>query len=102
MKNLFNSFYSVVLLALCLVAFSNCSDGDDGGEVGGADNGITAIASATEMTVSLYGETVEISFTAAGKWSPSLQYSAGADWASITNTSGNATAGIGGLKVKFD
>lgn len=66
MKNLFNSFYSVVLLALCLVAFSNCSDGDDGGEVGGADNGITAIASATEMTVSLYGETVEISFTAAG------------------------------------
>lgn len=34
MKNLFNSFYSVVLLALCLVAFSNCSDGDDGGEVG--------------------------------------------------------------------
>lgn len=102
MKNLFNSFYSVVLLALCLVAFSNCSDGDDGGEVGGADNGITAIASATEMTVSLYGETVEISFTAAGKWSPSLQYSAGADWASITNTSGNATAGKGGLKVKVD
>lgn len=102
MKNLFNSFYSVVLLALCLVAFSNCSDGDDGGEVGGADNGITAIASATEMTVSLYGETVEISFTAAGKWSPSLQYSVGADWASITNTSGNATAGKGGLKVKVD
>lgn len=102
MKNLFNSFYSVVLLALCLVAFSNCSDGDDGGEVGGADNGITAITSATEMTVSLYGETVEISFTAAGKWSPSLQYSAGADWASITNTSGNATAGKGGLKVKVD
>ena len=102
MKNLFNSFYSVVLLALCLVAFSNCSDGDDGGEVGGADNGITAIANATEMTVSLYGETVEISFTAAGKWSPSLQYSAGADWASITNTSGNATAGKGGLKVKVD
>ena len=87
---------------MCLVAFSNCSDGDDGGEVGGADNGITAIASATEMTVSLYGETVEISFTAAGKWSPSLQYSAGADWASITNTSGNATAGKGGLKVKVD
>ena len=23
MKNLFNSFYSVVLLALCLIAFSN-------------------------------------------------------------------------------
>ena len=33
MKNLFNSFYSVVLLALCLIAFSNCSDSDDGGEV---------------------------------------------------------------------
>ena len=45
MKNLFNSFYSVVLLALCLIAFSNCSDSDDGGEVGGTDNGITAISS---------------------------------------------------------
>ena len=33
MKNLFNSFYSVVLLALCLIAFSNCSDSDDGGEL---------------------------------------------------------------------
>lgn len=30
MKNLFNSFYSIVLLALCLIAFSNCSDSDDG------------------------------------------------------------------------
>ena len=29
MKNLFNSFYSIVLLALCLIAFSNCSDSDD-------------------------------------------------------------------------
>lgn len=66
MKNLFNSFYSVVLLALCLIAFSNCSDSDDGGEVGGTDNGITAISSEMEKTVSLYGETVEISFTASG------------------------------------
>lgn len=24
-ENLFNSFYSIVLLALCLIAFSNCS-----------------------------------------------------------------------------
>ena len=56
MKNLFNSFYSVVLLALCLIAFSNCSDSDDGGEVGGTDNGITAISSETEKTVSLYGK----------------------------------------------
>ena len=55
MKNLFNSFYSVVLLALCLIAFIKCSDSDDGGEVGGTDNGITAISSETEKTVSLYG-----------------------------------------------
>ena len=93
MKNLFNIFYSVVLLALCLIAFSNCSDGDDGGEVGGTDNGITAISSETEKTVSLYGETVEISFTASGKWTPSLQYSTGSDWAAITNTSGSSAAG---------
>ena len=56
MKNLFNSFYSVALLALCLIAFSNCSDSDDGGEVGGTDNGITAISSETEKTVSLMGK----------------------------------------------
>ena len=43
MKNLFNSFYSIVLLVLCLIAFSNCSDSDDGGDVGDTDNGITAI-----------------------------------------------------------
>ena len=102
MKNLFNSFYSVVLLALCLIAFSNCSDSDDGGEVGGTDNGITAISSETEKTVSLYGETVEISFTASGKWTPSLQYSTGSDWAAITNTSGSSTAGKGGFRVKVD
>lgn len=102
MKNLFNSFYSVVLLALCLIAFSNCSDSDDEGEVGGTDNGITAISSETEKTVSLYGETVEISFTASGKWTPSLQYSTGSDWAAITNTSGSSAAGKGGFRVKVD
>ena len=48
MKNLFNSFYSIVLLALCLIAFSNCSDSDDGGDVGDTDNGITAIGTETE------------------------------------------------------
>lgn len=61
MKNLFNSFYSIVLLALCLIAFSNCSDSDDGGDVGDTDNGITAIGTETEKMVSIYGETVEIS-----------------------------------------
>ena len=97
MKNLFNSFYSIVLLALCLIAFSNCSDSDDGGDVGDTDNGITAIGTETEKTASIYGETVEISFTASGKWTPSLQYSTGADWATITNTSGNSAAGKGGF-----
>lgn len=102
MKNLFNSFCSAALLVLCLIAFSNCSDSDDGGEVGGTDNGITAINSETEKTVSLYGETVEISFAASGKWTPSLQYSTGADWAAITNISGNSAAGKGGFRVKVN
>ena len=57
-----------------------------GGDVGDTDNGITAIGTETVKTVSIYGETVEISFTASGKWTPSLQYSTGADWAAITNT----------------
>lgn len=56
MKNLFNSFYSVVLLALCLIAFSNCSDSDDEGEVGGTDNGITAISSETERLFHFMGK----------------------------------------------
>ena len=87
MKNIFYSFYSVVLLVLCLFTFSNCSDSDDG-EVGdNTDNGITAISNETEKAVSQYGETVDISFTAAGKWTPSLQYSTGSDWASMTHIS---------------
>ena len=45
---------------------------------------------------------VEISFTASGKWTPSLQYSTGSDWAAITNTSGNSAAGKGGFRVKVD
>ena len=102
MKNLFNSFYSIVLLALCLITFSNCSDSDDGGDIGDTDNGITAIGTETEKTISIYGETVEISFTASGKWTPSLQYSTGTDWAAITNTSGNSAAGKGGVKVKIN
>ena len=102
MKNIFYSFYSVALLVLCLVTFSNCSDSDDGEEGGGnADNGITAIGNETEKTVSQYGETVEISFTAAGKWSSSLQYSTGSDWASVTNINGNSSAGKGGFKVSL-
>lgn len=102
MKNIFYSFYSVVLLVLCLFMFSNCSDSDDG-EVGdNTDNGITAISNETEKAVSQYGETVDISFTAVGKWTPSLQYSTGSDWASMTNISGNSAAGKGGFRVKVD
>ena len=102
MKNIFYSFYSVVLLVLCLFTFSNCSDSDDG-EVGDdTDNGITAISNETEKAVSQYGETVDISFTAVGKWTPSLQYSTGSDWASMTNISGNSAAGKGGFRVKVD
>jgi carboxyl-terminal processing protease len=101
MKNIFYSFYSVVLLVLCLFMFSNCSDSDDG-EVGDTDNGITAISNETEKAVSQYGETVDISFTAVGKWTPSLQYSTGSDWASMTNISGNSAAGKGGFRVKVD
>ena len=102
MKNIFYSFYSVVLLALCMVAFSNCSDRDDG-EKGGddTDNGVTAISNETEKTVSQYGETIDFSFTAAGKWTPSLQYSTGSDWASTTNISGNSAAGKGGFRVNL-
>lgn len=102
MKNIFYSFYSVALLALCLFIFSNCSDSDDGEKGGGdTDNGVTAIANETEKTVTQYGETVDLSFTAAGKWTPSLQYSLGSDWASITNISGNSAAGKGGFRVKL-
>ena len=101
MKNIFYSFYSVVLLALCLVTFSNCSDSDDGEKGGDTDSGVTAISNETEKTVSQYGETIDISFTAAGKWTPSLQYSTGSDWASTTNISGNSAAGKGGFRVNL-
>lgn len=99
MRKFLNGFYSVVLLLLCAFAFSNCSDDDGGEEVDNTGAGISAISSETAINVSVYGETVEVSFTSEGKWSPSLQYSTGTDWASIVNISGNTAAGKGGFRV---
>lgn len=96
MKNLFKSFYSIILIALCLTAFSACSDGEDGENQGA---GIVSISSEQQQQISLYGETIDLSFTATGKWTPSLQYSTGSDWATITKINGNTAAGNGGLRV---
>lgn len=99
MKNSLRFFYGVILFALCQVGLTNCSDGDDGENNGSADNGITAITNETEKTVTVYGETVEVSFTAAAGWTSSLKYSTGSDWARISNISGNSSAGKGGFRL---
>ena len=90
-----------MLFTLCLAGLTNCSDGDDTEDNGSVNNGITAIANEKEKSVTVYGETVEISFTAAAKWTYSLEYSAGSDWAIVTGVNGNASAGKGGFKVSL-
>lgn len=99
MKNCLRFFYGVILFTLCQTGLTNCSDGDDGEDNGSTNNGITTIANETEKAVTVYGETVEVSFTAAAGWTSSLKYSSGSDWARISNISGNSSAGKGGFKV---
>lgn len=101
MKNRLIFLKRVMLFTLCLAGLTNCSDGDDTEDNGSVNNGITAIANEKEKSVTVYGETVEISFTAAAKWTYSLEYSAGSDWAIVTGVNGNASAGKGGFKVSL-
>ncbi|WP_455585483.1 S41 family peptidase [Bacteroides sp.] len=98
MKSIFKSFFSFMLFTSCLMIVGSCSDDDDQNTDG---EGIQDI-SLTEKTVSLYGETVDVSFTAAAKWDAELVLSTGTGWARISSISGNNAAGKGTIKVAVD
>ncbi|MGM9735343.1 MAG: S41 family peptidase [Candidatus Cryptobacteroides sp.] len=52
-----------------------------------------------EQLVSVYGETVTVTFDAQAAWTADIV--SDGDWAQITNTTGNAQAGRGGVKIQF-
>lgn len=55
----------------------------------------------TDKLVSVYGETVAITFTAKAAWNAELVLNGGGDWAVISQMSGNSGAGQGIVRVRF-
>lgn len=54
-----------------------------------------------DKLVSVYGETVTITFAADAAWTAELQLKSEGDWAAISQTSGNEKAGQGIIRVRF-
>lgn len=54
-----------------------------------------------DKLVSVYGETVTITFAADAAWTAELQLKSEGDWAAISQTSGNKKAGQGIIRVRF-
>ena len=54
-----------------------------------------------DKLVSVYGETVTITFAADAAWTAELQLKNEGDWAAISQTSGNEKAGQGIIRVRF-
>lgn len=54
-----------------------------------------------DKLVSVYGETVTITFAADAAWTAELQLKSDGDWAAISQTSGNEKAGQGIIRVRF-
>ena len=64
--------------------------------------GISAIENPkAEKQVSVYGETVTITFAANAAWTAELILNGGGEWASIAQTTGNEKAGQGIIRVRF-
>jgi hypothetical protein len=87
---------------MCVFASTACSEDEEGaGGGGGLDNtGITESATELEQTVSVYGETNTLSFTAAAAWTAALAETV--DWAKISGTTGNTAAGKGSVRVTVE
>lgn len=54
-----------------------------------------------DKLISVYGETVTITFAADAAWTAELQLKSEGDWAAISQTSGNEKAGQGIIRVRF-
>lgn len=96
MKSILKSFVGGLILASSVILLGACKDDDENDN---AQNGISQIASNQEQEVGAAGQTVQIEFTSAAKWTPTLVYQGEEGWASINSVKGNEGAGSGSLKV---
>lgn len=101
MRTIQNIFLRTALCIVCVFASTACSEDEEGTGGGGLDNtGITESATELEQTVSVYGETNTLSFTAAAAWTAALAETV--DWAKISGTTGNTAAGKGSVRVTVE
>ena len=83
--------FILILAALAAIACTT----DSGSALSSIDN------PRAEKLVSVYGETVTITFVAKDAWSADLVLNGGGDWAVISQTTGNDKAGQGIVRVRF-
>ena len=83
-----------LILMIAAVAAIACTT-DGGSALSSIDN------PRAEKLVSVYGETVTITFVAKDAWSADLVLNGGGDWAVISQTTGNDKAGQGIVRVRF-
>ena len=83
----------LILMIAALAAIACTTDG--GSALSSIDN------PRAEKLVSVYGETVTITFVAKDAWSADLVLNGGGDWAVISQTTGNDKAGQGIVRVRF-
>ena len=84
----------LIIAAMAALAFLACSK-----EKG---PGLSSIENPrADKLVSVYGETVTITFSADAAWTAELELKSEGDWAEISQTSGDKKAGQGIIRVRF-
>ena len=83
----------LLLILLSILLMSSCTK---------EDFGITSIDNPySDVPVSVYGETITVSFVAEAAWDAELLLNEDGDWARITQKRGNEKAGTGRVQIKF-
>lgn len=97
MKNILRSFLYCCAFAALALSFTACGDDDTEGT---ADTGISNLNNPLAgKTISAYGETISLSFTASAAWQASLDFSGEEAWATIAAETGNTAAGDGSIRI---
>lgn len=99
MKNIFKSLLCGCILALCTAAITSCSDETKDAD-GLSGSGFSNINNPSEgSSVSKYGETISITFTADAAWDATLETSDKETWAKINAMTNNTAAGKGTIRM---
>ena len=83
-----------LLILISILLMSSCTK---------EDFGITAIDNPyADVPVSVYGETITISFVAEAAWDAELVLGSEGEWAKITQKKGSDKAGTGRVQIRFN